>query len=133
MSNGSANGVRNDSPHELDALQERLLHIAGHEPQGTPFGIDDHVDDEVAAGAAGDPGVFFVDRIAVQDAAIRPRILQQLRPVPDLDRLQGGNAGADQLPPAREPGHQVRLDQANRDLEICLNVARIQPDRNASG
>ena len=42
------------------------------------------------------------------------------------------DAGADQLAPAGEAGHQVRLDQAGRDLQIGPDVARVDPDRHAA-
>ena len=66
--------------------------------------------ESVAARLASDPGVLFVHGIAGEDAAIGVRVFEELRPVPDLDGLQSRDAGADQLPPAREAGHQVRLD-----------------------
>ena len=36
------------------------------------------------------------------------------------------------LRPPREAGHQVRLDQAGGDLQIGLDVARVDPDRHAA-
>ena len=57
-------------------------------------------------------GVLLVDRVAVEDAAIGVGVFEQLGPVPSLDRLERGDAGADQLAAAGVAGHQVGLDQA---------------------
>jgi len=48
---------------------ERRDHIARDEFQGAAIGVDHDVHDEIAASLAADPGVFLVDRIALQDAA----------------------------------------------------------------
>ena len=82
---------------ELHAFFERGDHVAGDPLQRPPLGVDHHVDDEVAAGVPGDPGVLFVHRIAVEDAAVGLGVLEKVGPVPDLDRLQRRDARADQL------------------------------------
>ncbi len=117
---------------ELDPFQKRRLHVAGDPLERPPLGVDHHVDDEIAAGVAGDPGVFLMDRIALQDAAIGLGMLEEIGTVPNLDRFQRGDAGADQLPPAGKAGHQMRLDQAGRDLQVGLDVAAVDPDRHAA-
>ncbi len=40
------------------------------------------IHDEVATGHAGDGGVFFVNRIAIQDSTVSVRVFEQFRPVP---------------------------------------------------
>ena len=113
-----AHACRRPLADELDPFEKRLLHVAGHEAQRPPLGVDHHVDDEIAAGVAADPGVLLVDRIAFENAAIGLGMFEEIGPVPDLHRFQGGDARADQLAPAGKTGHQVRLDQAGRDLQI---------------
>ena len=93
----------------------------------TAAAVERDVDDEVAAGHPGDPGVFFVHRVALEDAAVGLGVLEELGAVPDLDRLQRGHARADQLAAAGIAGHQVRLDQAGGDLQVGPDVAAVDP------
>src|SRR5205814_33720 len=125
--------------HFHDALDERHAglprpdHVAGPEPGDAPLAVQADVDDEVAPGHERDPRVLLVDRVAGDDAAVGLGVLQELRPVPDLDRLQPGDAGTDHLPPAGVPGHQVRLDQPGGDLQVGPDVAAVEPDGHAVG
>ena len=93
--------------------------------------VDRDVDDEVAAGHTGDPRVLLVDRVAFEDAAIGPGVLEQRRAVPPLHRLDRGDAGTDQLAAARVAGHQMRLDQSRGNLQVGVQVARIDPGRDS--
>ena len=70
-----------------------LDQIAGDKLQRPPLGVDHHVHDEVAAGLFADPGVFFMHRIAVENAAIGLRVLQKVRPMPNLHRFERRQAG----------------------------------------
>ena len=45
-------------------------------------------------------------------------VLEQLGPMPALDRLERRHSRANQLPASGIPGHQVRLDQARRNLQV---------------
>ena len=98
-----------------------------------PLAVEHDVDDEVAAGHAGDPGVFLVDRVAVEDAAVGLGVLEKLRAVPDLDGFERGDSRADQLAAAGIAGHQVRLDQAGGDLQVGPNVAGVDPGGTPRG
>src|SRR5262249_27302494 len=113
-------------------FQEGRFHVAGDPLERPPFGVDNDVDDEVAAGAAGDPSVFLMHRIAIQDATVGFGMLEKIRAVPDLDCLESGDAGTDELPSAGEASHEMRLDQAGGDLQVCLDVASVDPDRHAA-
>ena len=73
----------------------------------------------------------FVDRVAVEDAAVGLGMLEQLGAVPALDRLERGHAGTDQLAAAGVAGHQVRLDQAGGDLQVGLDVAACRSSRES--
>src|SRR5207245_7025601 len=59
------------------------------------------------------------------------RMFEQTRPVPDLHRLEGGDAWADDLAAAAVAGHEMRLDQSGGDLQISADVAAIEIDRHA--
>ena len=48
------------------------------------------------------------------------------------DGLGMGDAGGDHLPPAGPAGHEVRLDQAGRDLELGLDQAAVEADHGAA-
>ena len=63
--------------------------------------------------------------------AIGPGMLEETRAMPDLDRLQTGNAGANDFSDAAIAGHQVRLDQASRDLQIRVHVTLVDVSRYA--
>ena len=76
-------------------------------------------------------GVLLVDRVAIEDSAVGPGMLEQFRPVPALDRLERGHAGADQLPAPGIAGHQVRLDQAGRDLQVGLRRSGCRSSRES--
>ena len=110
-----------------------LDHIAGTGPGDAPLAVETDVDDEVAAGHERDAGVFLVDRVAVEDAAIRLRVLQKARAVPDLDGFEGGDSRADDLTATGVASHEVRLDQAGRDLEIGTEITAVEPNRHAIG
>ena len=87
---------------KLYALLEGLHHVASHELQRPTLGIDDHVDNEIAACMPSDPGVFLVNRVAFKDAAIGVGMLEKRGAVPGFDRFQGRDARADQLAAARK-------------------------------
>src|SRR5206468_2618807 len=103
----------------------------GPEPGNAALAVDADVHDEVAPGLQSDPRVLLVDRVAFEDAAVGLRVFEELRAVPDLHRLQPRDPGADHLPPAAVPGHQVRLDQPCCDLQLGPGVAVVDPDRDA--
>ena len=65
MSTGSGSVAVTGSRAKSDAFEEGGLHVAGHDAENAPLGVDHHVDDEIAAGHAGDGRVLFVDRVAV--------------------------------------------------------------------
>src|SRR5262249_13702822 len=82
---------------EADALLPGLDHVAGADPGYAPLAVETDVDDEIAAGHQGDASVLFVDRVAVEDATVRLRVLQKARAVPDLYRFEGRDSGTDDL------------------------------------
>ena len=43
-----------------------------------------------------------------------------------------GHAGCDDLPPTGPAGHEVRLDEACRDLEVGLHEASVEADDGAA-
>src|SRR5262249_50335594 len=95
--------------------------------------VEADVDDEIAAGQLGDARVLLVHGVADDAATVGPGMLQEARAVPDLDRLQGGDAGADDLAAAGVARHQVRLDQAGRDLQVGPQITAVQVDRHPVG
>ncbi len=107
--------------------------ITGDELERSALVVQHHVDDEITAGPTGDPGVLFVDRITVQDTAVGAGIFQKSRTVPLLDRFDPGDARTDQFAATREAGHQMRLDQPDRHLQIGLHVTRVDPDGHTTG
>ena len=54
-------------------------------------------------------------------------------PVPDADRLDRGQSGTDKFSTAGKAGHEMGFDQAGRDLQVGLDVSRIDPHRHAAG
>ena len=56
---------------EGDAFEEGRLHVAGHDAQDAPLGVDHHVDDEIAARHPGDGRVLFVDGVACRGSRCR--------------------------------------------------------------
>ena len=120
-----------DFAAKRDAGFPRLNHVARTEPRHAALAVDADVDDEIATGFQRDPGILFVNGVAFEDAAIGFRVFEELRPVPDFHGFESGNSGADQLAPAAVTGHQVRFDQARRDLQFRRGVAVIDPDRHA--
>src|SRR5262249_51445968 len=116
---------------EADALLPRFDHVAGADPRDSPLAVDADIDDEIAAGHLSDARVLLVDRVAFEEAAIGLRMLQKARPVPDLDGFQRGDTRADHLATARIAGHQVRLNESGRDFQVRLDVAAIDPGRDA--
>src|SRR5262249_36497002 len=122
-----------DALDEPNALFPRLDHVPRANPGDAALPVEADVDNEVAACHQGDARVLLVDRVALDEAAIGLGVLQETRPVPDLYRLQGGDAGADDLAAAAVARHQVRLDQPGRDLQVGAEVAAVEPDRHAVG
>lgn len=120
-------GDADDVFDELDAFAPSVFHVAGADPSHLTFAVDTDVDDEVAAGHPGDACVFFVNGVAVDEAAVGFRVLEELRAVPNLDGLKGGDTGADHFAAAGVAGHQVRLDEAGGDFEIGLDITRVDP------
>src|SRR5262249_5067704 len=100
-----------DALDETHALLPGADHVAGADPTDAAFAVDADVDDEVTAGHLRDARVLLVDGVAVEDAAVGAGVFEEARAVPDLDRLQRRDAGADDLAAAAVAGHQVRLDQ----------------------
>ena len=100
--------------------EEGRFHVAGHDAKDPPLGVDHHVDDEIAAGHAGDRRVFLVNRIALQAAAAGVGVFEKSGPC-QTRTSPAGQAGANQLPAARKTGHEMRLDQAGRDLQIGVD------------
>ena len=43
--------------------------------------------DQFATGLVGNPSVFFMNRVPCENPTVRARVLEEIRPVPDLDRL----------------------------------------------
>src|SRR5262249_5662909 len=111
----------------------RFDHVAGADPGGAALAVEADVDDEVTAGHQGDARVLFVNRVALDEAAVGPGVLQETRPVPDFHRLKRNDTGTDDLAAATVAGHQVRLDQAGGDLQVGAEVAAVEPDRHAVG
>ncbi len=71
-------------------------------------------------------------RIPFQDPTIGLGVLDEVRPVPHLDSLQRRQSRANQLAASRKARHQVWLDQSSRDLQVRLDVTRVDPDRHAT-
>src|SRR5262249_21650650 len=99
---------------EANALLPRLNHVAGADPSDASLTVEADVDDKIAAGHLGDACVLFVDRIAFHNATIGVGMLEKLRPMPDLHRVEPRDAGTDDLAAAAVTGHEVRLNQACR-------------------
>jgi hypothetical protein len=53
--------------------------------------------------------------------------------MPDLDGFQGCNSRADKLAATGKPCHQVRLNQASCDFQVCFDVVSVDPDGDAPG
>src|SRR5207302_9573138 len=103
---------------ETHAGFARPDHVAGADPDDAALAVEADVDEEIAAGHQGDVRVLLVDRVADEDAAVGLGVFQELRAVPDLDRLQGCDAWTNYLAPAGVAGHQVRFDQARGDRQV---------------
>src|SRR5262249_20429791 len=126
-------GDLDDGFDELDPFAPGVLHVAGADPGDLAFAVDADIDDKVAAGHPGDAGVFFVDGVAVDEAAVGLRVFEKLGAVPNLDGFEGGDAGADHFPAAGVAGHEVRFDEAGGDFEVGLDVTRVDPGGDAIG
>src|SRR5262249_57355125 len=68
---------------EADARFPGLDHVAGPHPGDAALAIEADIDDEITASHQGAAGILLVHVIDLDDAAVGPGMLQELRPVPD--------------------------------------------------
>ena len=52
--------------------------------------------------------------------------------MPHAHGFQGRDTRTNEFTSAGKAGHQVRLDQADRDLQISGHVTRVEPDRDTA-
>ncbi len=112
--------IDDHAAHELDAFQKRLLHVAGHELERPPLGVDHHVDDEVAAGVPADPGVFLVNGVPSRMPQSALGCSRKSGPCQTFTVSRAAMPGQISFRPPREAGHQVRFDQPGGDLQIGI-------------
>ena len=83
------------------------------------------------AGHAGDFEQLAMQRVVFDRALHGAGIAHELRAVQNLDRFLRRQARRDQLAAAGKAQHQVRLDKAQRDVQIGGNKALVDVDRRA--
>src|SRR5262249_52337940 len=72
-----------DLSHDTHAFPPGPDHVAGADPGDAALAIETDIDDKIAAGHLGDARVLLVYRVALDDAAIGTRMLEEARAVPD--------------------------------------------------
>ena len=96
----------------------RLDRFARKHGGNLPVTRQRNVHHEMMARHLGDLEQLAVKRIAFDRAFHRLRVAHEFRAVQDLDRFLSGQSWSDQFPRAGESGHQMRLDEAECDVQI---------------
>ena len=106
--------------------------MPGAQPCDLAFAIDAHVDNEIATSHERYFCVFLMHGVAIENSAVRAWIFEELRTVPHLDRIEPGNAGADQLSATGIASHQVWLNESGGDFQVRPGVAVVDPYGNTA-
>ena len=94
--------------------------------------VDHGVDRVDLAEHPHDLELLLVQRIALEIALDRERILHEAGAVERADRVGMRHARRDHLAPARVARHEVRLDQSGGDANVGFDEATIEPHRRAA-
>ena len=141
MSGGAGNGRVEELRHpryrgrtnEVDSRGVGRLRRAGKDAADGALLRKRHVQQEVVARHAHHLQQLGVQRVTLDGSLVGQRLAHEARRVQHLDRLLGGQAGRDQLAPAGETQHPVRLDEAQRDVQIGIQEAPVDVDRRSAG
>ena len=101
-----------------------------HAGDGAIAGQGD-VQHEIVARHARDFEEFAMQRVVLDGALDGARVAHEFRTVQHLDGFLRGQTGGDQFPAARVAEHEVRLDEAERDVEIGRDEAFVDVHRRA--
>ena len=132
-STGSRHGLQHHAGDELDAVPVGLHRVAREDARDGAVARQRHVHDEIVPRHAGDFEQFAVQRIVLDGALDGARLAHEARAVQHLDGLLRGQARGHQLAPAGVAQHQVRLDEAEGDVQVRRDEPLVDVDRRAGG
>ena len=111
----------------------RRLRLPGEHGRNRAIARQRNIQQEIVPRHAGNLQQLPMQRVIFDRALHRPRIAHEFRAVQYLDRFLSGQPGRDQLPPAGKTKHEMRLDEAERDVKIGGQKTAVDIDRRAGG
>ena len=109
------------------------VEIAGEDAGHGLVAVEGHVEEERAAGLAGDLAHFLPDGVAVGDAPDGLGVPDHPGVVVAEDGALAGHARHDGLAAAGESGEEVGLDETGQDLEVAAHELGVDPGLVAFG
>ena len=124
---------RDGVAHEIDRRRVARHDLAEAREDQVALLVEDRVEAvDPPADHAQDLQLLLVQRIAVEIAARRQRILHEARGMEGADRRVMRDAGRHDLAAAGPAGHEMRLDETGGDADVGLHEPAVDADGNAT-
>ena len=127
------NPLQHHFAHERHPLAVRLFRMAGEDLRDFAVACERDIDQKIVPCHSRNFDQFAMQRVVLHGPFHRPPVAHELRAMQDFDRLLRRQSWGNQLPSPGKAQHQMRLNEAKRDVQIGCHEPLVDVDRRAGG